>query len=627
MRGKSFELALVAMVAILAGLSLSPAQSLPKKLPIPAPEAQARARALIVEIFKEDLDNARQPAARAKLAELFLQQGRDSKDEPANRYVLFEMARDLAARSGNGPLALSAVEELSRSFVIPVLDLKASTLGQAAAHAETKEAGKSLVELVMPLISEAMAADDYDAALKLGAVAEEAARKSKNIPLVSQVQKRNQEIRAVQKGFAHLQTFVDRLKNDPKDAEANFELGSYHAFLKGRWEKGLPLLALGSDAVWKELAARDLANPTSGHDQLTLADRWWELALKQHDPQKLNMQKRARYWYEKAVFNLSGLNRTKAQRRIEQVTSRLEGSVQGGPTGPVAELRKLEGHGMEVKCVAFSPDGRLAVSGGLDQTARIWDLASGKALKVLEGHTMQIWGIAFHPNNHQVFTASWDATVRLWDIHSGNEVRRYAHPKDVNGVAVSRDGRLLLTGCDNHHAYLWNVDTGEELRQLNGFSSYAYAVDLSPDHRYAACGGHDKSLRIYDVADGKQVLAIDGHDNAVTAVAFSPDGRFVFSCGDRAAHQWEVSTGKEIRRFEKHEGQVYGLALSRDGQRLVTGGEDKTVRLWDVPTGRLIHVFKGHTDTINAVAISPNGRQALSASFDRTVRLWGLPTR
>jgi WD40 repeat protein len=596
----------------------------PKKAPIPSKEAQAKARALIIEIFKDDLAMAQEPAAKSKLAAYFLQQGKESKDEPANRYVLYRDARDLAAHAGDATLALAAVDELGRDFDIPAFELKVDTLALVAQHTSTKEAAKGLVDLILPLVTDAVESDNYESALKLGQIALDAAKKSKSLPLVSAVQKRNLEVQAVQKGFAHLQPYVERLKKDPTDAEANFHLGMYYALLKGKWDRALPLLAMGSNDALKALAKKDLVGPKEARDQLELADDWWELAGKEKDPARLNLQRRAMVWYEKAVLNLAGLNRTKALRRIETIAARLSGAGTVSPAGPVGELKKLEGHTEEIKGVAFSPDGRLAVSGGLDQTVKVWNLTTGKEVQTLRGHSKQIWGVAFHPNNRQVLSASWDATARLWDIKQGNEVKRFTHPIDVNGVAVSRDGSHILVGCDNQNGFLWNVANGEEERRFGGFTAYVYAVAFAPDGRHVACGSADKNIRIYEIT-GQQTRLIEGQTNGVTALAFSPDSRFLYSCGDGVAHQWEVSTGKELRRFEGHTGLVQGLALSGDGRRLVTGGDDKTVRLWDTTTGKQLHVFKGHDGPVNAVAITANGRLALSAGLDRTVRLWGLP--
>jgi hypothetical protein len=622
MRGLS-----ILLVSGFFALSLS-AGDAAKKLPVPDKASQDKALALVLDIFKEDLGAAKEPEAQAKLAANLLQQGKESRDDAANRYVLFREARLLAARAGDANLALLAVEETVRDFDVNSLDLKAATLALVADNVTTKEAGKAVVDLVLPLIDEAREADNYDAAFAFGKVAETAARKSKVLALVTAVQKRNEETAAVHKGFARLQAFVDRLKADPKDAEANLELGKYYALFKGRWEKALPLLAMGNDEPLKALSTRDLARPKEATDQLALADGWWEAAASAKDPAQLQLQRRALYWYEQAVSNLAGLNRTKALKRIDLVSARLAGTtVSEGPIGPVGELKKFEGHSDEIKGVALSADGRYAVSGGVDQSVRVWDLVSGKEEKLLRGHSKQVWAVAFHPNNRQVFSVSWDATARLWDIKTGNEVRRYTHRLDVNGLALARGGDSFLTGSDDQYVYLWNTASGDEVRKYQGHTGFVYAVAFAPDGRHIASGGVDKTVRVFDPATANQVKLFEGHANAVTHVAFTADSRYVLSSGDSVVHMWDLATGKEARKFEGHAGLVPAMALSPDGRRLLTGGDDKTIRLWDVASGKELHKFQGHADNVTCVAFSSDGRRAISGSLDRTVRLWGLPAR
>ncbi len=618
-------------IAVLLGLldfAAPSAEEAGKKLPVPPEAAQAKARELIFDIFKEDLQNAKTPESKVKLAAYLVQQGRHSRDDLTNRYVLYIEAAALAAAAGDAPLALSTLDELAKDFQVDLSKLKTMALAAAAESSPNKETSQAQVDLLLPMIAEAVEADNYDTALTLTKIADLAARKSKVLSLVTTVQKRQEEVLAVQKGFARLQAYVDRLKDNPKDEEANLELGKYFALLKGRWERALPLLAMGSDQSLRALAREDLAKPQAAKEQLALADGWWELAAKENGPAQLALQRRAMHWYEQALGGLSGLNRTKAAKRIELVSARAAGVAPSEvPAGPVGEIKKLEGHLDEVKSVAFSLDGRYAVSGSIDQTARIWDLISGKEDKILRGHTKQIWSVAFHPNGRQVFTSSWDATARQWDIKTGEEMRRFSHRLDLNALAVSRDGGTLLTGSDDHNVYLWNIATGDEIRSIPGHTGFVYAVAFAPDGRHYASGGVDKSVRVGDLNSGQLVKSFEGHTSAVTNVAFSPDGRFVFASGDNYVRQWEIATGKEFRRYEGHQGLVIGMALSSDGRRLLTGGDDKTIRYWDTATGKELHKFLGHNDTVSCVAISHDGRRALSGSMDRTVRLWGLPAR
>src|SRR5262245_34141866 len=104
------------------------------------------------------------------------------------------------------------------------------------------------------------------------------------------------------------------------------------------------------------------------------------------------------------------------------------------------------------------------------------------------------------------------------------------------------------------------------------------------------------------------------------SVAFSPDGRRILSgANDRTVRLGDAATGKEVRRFERHTSYVVGVAFARDGKRALSGGKDLTVRLWDLETGKERRIFKGHTGYIQSVAFSPDGRRILSGANDRTV--------
>jgi tricorn protease-like protein len=447
------------------------------------------------------------------------------------------------------------------------------------------------------------------------------------------LQKRVEEIKAIEKNFAKLQGYLDRVQKNANDGEANLELGKYFAFQKKRWEKALPFFAASKDGALTQLAKLDLANPADIKDQVALADGWWDHAQKAKDG-KLAMQMRAMHWYDKALPVLTGLTRTKAQKRIETVQDALAGTqapVTPIAVGPAGEARKFEGHSEEIKSVAFSHDGRYVASGGRDQSVRVWDttVKENKEAFIIRGHAKEVWAVLFHPNNRNLFSASWDATARMWDFKTGNEVKRYTHTKDVNGLALSRDANNLLTGSDDEKVYLWNVNTGEQLKRFTGHSNYVYAVAFSPDGRYVASGGVDKTVRVFDLNGGQLVKTFDGHTESVTNVAFTSDSRFVLSSGDSSIHLWDLTSGKEApRRFDgQHSGRIPAMALSADGRRLATGGDDRTVKLWDVATGKMLHSFAGHTDTVLCVAFSHDGRRIASGGFDRTVRVWNMPAR
>jgi hypothetical protein len=350
-----------------------------KKQPVPKKEALDQALALVGELYRDDLIKAtRERDVRRTLANTFLSEARDTNDDPAARYVLLREAATLGAQGGDPAIALLALDELDTSYALPegeALALKIQALQTATKGPATPEASQVVVDAAMVLMEEALAADQYETALALGSLAEAAAKKLKNVALVSRLRKRNDDVKAQQNDYAKIKPFVDTLRKEPGNAQANLEVGKYVALVKGTWARGLPLLALGSDNTLKQLAAQDLSAPKNAAAQAALGQKWAaQGAMLQGVPAR-NALLRAYHWYQLALITAGDKERPQIEQALEAINDHLPPEYRVGEIA--VELHRLDAAAGPVFGVAISADGSRVVSGGADKSVRLWDALSG----------------------------------------------------------------------------------------------------------------------------------------------------------------------------------------------------------------------------------------------------------
>ncbi|MCY3021234.1 MAG: protein kinase [Planctomycetota bacterium] len=291
------------------------------------------------------------------------------------------------------------------------------------------------------------------------------------------------------------------------------------------------------------------------------------------------------------------------------------------------EVRTFEkGHTEPITAAALSPDNRLALSSEmLRKDLKLWDVATGRETRTFSGHDHYVWSIAFSPDGRMALSGSSDYTMRLWDVVAGREVRTFReHAATGLCVAFSPDSRLALSFCFGNTLALWDVATGLELRILSGHTEAVRSLAFSPNGRLALSGSDDKTLKLWDLSTGRELQTFSGHASPVLAVAFSPDGRFVLSGSSDKIILWSIKAGAQAQTFSFEIGGVNSVAFSPDGKLALSGSRDTTSTLWDVDTGRKVRIFVGHSNQVQCLAFSSDGKLALSGGYDYTPRVWDV---
>jgi len=334
-----------------------------------------------------------------------------------------------------------------------------------------------------------------------------------------------------------------------------------------------------------------------------------------------------------------------------------------------AEIQRFEGHSSLIWGLGFTPSGRHLVSASRDETVRLWDLEAVPSSLVSEGHTSAVTGLAFRPDGGELASASVDGSVRFWDPATGASTREaLVQPDEVNQLAYHPDGTLLATSSADARVRLWDLDTRQVDAMITHHEEFSWGVDFSSDGRLFAStdwGGRvvvwdlargfarhvvDRSpIGIWDVRfrnDGRELVWADDEGRLVTAspidgrvrrtysahdqprtwaVDYAPDGRTLVSGGDdRAVRITELRTGRS-RLLGRLDARIHGTRFHPDGDRVCVTAADGSVFLWPVDGGEPLELA-GHRAEANACRFSPDGRLVATSGDDRALRLWDVET-
>ena len=287
----------------------------------------------------------------------------------------------------------------------------------------------------------------------------------------------------------------------------------------------------------------------------------------------------------------------------------------------------LSGHTDEVGSVAFSSDGRLLVSGSVDETVKLWDVQTGGTIQTFSGHTNLLLSVSISVDSATIASGSYDDTIRVWNAQTGECCCILKSQGETFLVKFSPTNPKYFLSAAGNKISQWNISGHPAGPAING----CYA-DFSPDGTLLVLH-HQESVRVQNLSSGEVVAEFQIIRVGFLRCCFSPDGRMVAVSNGSTVCLWNIVSTKPhlIDTFIGHAGDITSLIFSSPSS-LISGSQDGSVKFWKTvtkptePVGTDPKLISLAPTTIMSITLQTEDNISITSDLDGAVKTWDIFT-
>ena len=403
-------------------------------------------------------------------------------------------------------------------------------------------------------------------------------------------------------------------------------------------------LALGCDngtlAVWELPSGREVwtvrAHPqgifdlTYSADGHYLASRGGDGSVKVWNAatgEEQFSQRCAKGWWMCMDLSLDG-------KALAAESGASAGDVEVWDVATSTKLRTLHGHNLNIRAVAFSPDGKKLVSAAADRAIKVWDSSTGEELYTIHGHNRDVYRLKFSADGNHL--ASVGENVKVWNMRLRPEMQILRSPTELLGAAISANSNMVSLD-ERGKLRHWNVATGETLRELVVDSAKVAAAAFNVDGQRLAFAaqpdGQSARVAVVNAQTGKRISELKSPGTRPGCLALSSDGQRVAAGYNGNVQVWNAADGVLLFDLRGDFRNARSLAFSPDGRRIACGSGSPLppnvggkVTVWSLDTGAVLVADKQHTNFVCGLSFRPCSNWIDSADWNGLAKTWDATT-